>query len=44
MIPKVLRGEVDFTYLRKGPFLRQAPNAQRNGDTRFAAVSLIAYF
>lgn len=44
VIPKVLRGEVDFTYLRKGPFLRQAPNAQRNGDTRFAAVSLIAYF
>lgn len=44
LIPKVLRGEVDLTYLRKGPFLRQAPNAQRNGDTRFAAVSLIAYF
>ncbi|MBY0282902.1 MAG: alginate export family protein [Sphingomonas sp.] len=44
LIPKVLRGEVDFTYLRKGPFLRQAPNAPRNGDTRFAAVSLIAYF
>ncbi len=44
LIPKHLRGEVDFTYLRKGPFLRQAPNAQRNGDTRFAAVSLIAYF
>ncbi|MBX9730764.1 MAG: alginate export family protein [Sphingomonas sp.] len=44
VIPKVLRGEVDFTYLRKGPFLQQAPNAQRNGDTRFAAVSLIAYF
>lgn len=44
IIPKALRGEVDFTYLRKGPFLRNAPNAPRNGDTRFAAVSLIAYF
>ena len=44
VIPKALRAEADFTYLRKGPFLQNAPNAQRNGDTRFAAISMIAYF
>lgn len=44
LIPKALRTEVNLDYLAKGRFLRNAPNAPRNGDTRFGAISLIAYF
>ncbi|KPF77782.1 hypothetical protein IP88_05515 [alpha proteobacterium AAP81b] len=44
LIPKALRFELDFDYLRKGPFLRNAPNAPRNGDVRFVAVSLLATY
>lgn len=44
LVPKALRAEVNLDYLAKGRFLRTAPNAPRNGDTRFAAISLIAYF
>ncbi len=44
IIPKALRAEADFTYLRKGPFFADAPNAPPDGDTRYGACSLIAYF
>jgi hypothetical protein len=44
VIPKVLRAEVDLTYLRKGPFFADAPNAPPDGDTKYGAFSLIGYF
>lgn len=44
IIPKALRAEANFDYLGKGRFLNEAPNAPRNGDTRYGAISLIAYY
>lgn len=44
VVPRALRFEVDVDYLRKGPFLINAPNAPRNGDTRFVALSMLANF
>ncbi len=33
-----------LTYLRKGPFFADAPNAPRDGDSKYGAFSLIGYF
>lgn len=44
IIPKALRAEVDLTYLRKGGFFADAPNAPPDGDSKYGAFSLIAYF
>lgn len=44
IIPKALRAEVDLTYLRKGPFFADAPNAPPDGDTKYGAFSLTGYF
>jgi hypothetical protein len=44
IIPKALRAEVDLTYLRKGPFFADAPNAPPDGDSKYGAFSLIGYF
>lgn len=34
-VPAVMRLEIGVTHLMKGPFLRSAPNATREGDTTF---------
>jgi len=44
LIPKALRGEINLDYLAKGRFLKTAPNAPATGDTRYAAVSVTAFF
>lgn len=44
IVPKLLRGEINLDYLAKGRFLDTAPNAPRDGDTKFGAFALTAYF
>jgi hypothetical protein len=44
LIAKKLRAEGNFVYLAKGRFLREAPNAPRNGDTRYFSLNLSAFF
>lgn len=42
LVPGRLRGEVDYDWIGKGRFLRQAPNAPHAGDTHYAAFALTA--
>jgi hypothetical protein len=42
VVPKRLRFEVDALWLAKGRFLNLAPNAPRNGDTRYGSLNLTA--
>ena len=44
LVPKLLRAEVDGVYLAKGRFLQSAPNAPRDGDTRYVSFNLVAAF
>lgn len=44
LVPERLRLEGGAAYLAKGRFLREAPNAPRNGDTRFAYFEVAAQF
>jgi hypothetical protein len=43
-IPKALRAEVNASYIAKGRFLKDAPNAPRTGDTRYIAIALTANY
>lgn len=43
-IPDRLRLEANGTYLRKGRFLRTAPNAPRTGDTRYYSLNASVFF
>jgi hypothetical protein len=40
IIPRHLRAEWDGLILAKGRFLREAPNAPRDGDTRYTSLAL----
>lgn len=42
--PKKLRAEFNGSLILKGRFLRDAPNAPRTGDTRYASLALTAMF
>lgn len=42
--PQWLRLEINADYLAKGRFLTDAPNAPRNGDTLYGAMSLLVTF
>jgi hypothetical protein len=42
LVPGLLRGEIDYDWIGKGRFLRDAPNAPRTGDTHYAAFALTA--
>jgi hypothetical protein len=44
IVPERLRFEVDGVWLAKGRFLREAPNAPRNGDTKYVSLNLTASF
>ena len=44
LLPQYLRAEIDGVYLAKGRFLKAAPNAPANGDTRYASFNLTASF
>ncbi|MFC3173974.1 alginate export family protein [Novosphingobium bradum] len=44
LVPGRLRGEVDYDWIGKGRFLRDAPNAPATGNTHYAAVALTASF
>lgn len=44
LVPKSLRFEFDGLLLAKGRFLEVAPNAPRNGDTRYASFNLTYSF
>lgn len=44
LVPDRLRFEVDGVWLAKGRFLRRAPNAPANGDTRYLSLNLTASF
>jgi hypothetical protein len=44
LLPDRLRAEATLLWLAKGRFLRDAPNAPDNGDTRYASLNLTAYF
>jgi hypothetical protein len=44
LVPKYLRVEFDGVYLAKGRFLKSAPNAPADGDTRYASFNLTASF
>lgn len=44
LVQDALRLEVDALYLAKGRFLRTAPGAPRNGDTRYLSLNLTAFF
>ncbi len=40
ILPRRLRAEADATFLLKGEFMRNAPNAPRTGDTHYASIAL----
>ena len=42
LVPGLLRGEVDYDWIGKGRFLRDAPNAPHTGDTHYASFTLTA--
>ncbi|GAA0335562.1 hypothetical protein GCM10009087_52500 [Sphingomonas oligophenolica] len=44
IVPQRLRFEVDGEWLAKGRFLRDAPNAPRDGDTTYLSFNLTASF
>lgn len=44
LVPGFLRAEIDALWLKKGRFLRTAPNAPRTGDTHYLASALTATF
>ena len=44
IVPQRLRFEVDGVWLAEGRFLREAPNAPRNGDTKYLSLNLTASF
>ncbi len=44
VVPKGLRAEFTGAWLIKGRFLKDAPNAPRTGNVRYAAVALTANF
>lgn len=44
VLPQRLRFEIDALQLFKGPFLRNAPNAPRNGNARYVSFNLTASF
>lgn len=44
LIPKTLRAELNGVLLVKGRFLEAAPNAPRNGNTRYLSFNLTASF
>ncbi|MBZ6379194.1 hypothetical protein B5C34_08995 [Pacificimonas flava] len=44
LVPQRYRLEVGGVYFTKGEFLETAPNANRNGDTRYGYVALTASF
>lgn len=44
LVPKTLRAEVNGLLLLKGRFLDTAPNAPRNGNTRYLSLNLTASF
>ncbi|MBC9032839.1 alginate export family protein [Sphingomonas sp. JC676] len=44
IVPDRLRVEVDGVWLAKGRFLRAAPNAPTNGDTKYLSLNLTASF
>lgn len=44
LLPDVLRGELNASWIGKGQFLRQAPNAPATGDTRYFSATLSASF
>jgi len=43
-IPKKLRAELNASWLAKGRFLTQAPNAPRPGDVRYLSLAMTALF
>ncbi len=44
LVPDQLRFEADAVWLHKGRFLREAPNANRTGDTAYLSLNLTANF
>jgi len=40
LVPGLLRGEVNYSLIGKGHFLRTAPNAPATGDTHYASFAL----
>ena len=42
LVPGRLRGEIDYDWIGKGRFLRDAPNAPATGNTHYAAIALTA--
>jgi hypothetical protein len=44
LVPRILRGEINLEWIAKGRFLRDAPNAPRTGDTRYASAAMTAFF
>jgi len=42
LVPGLLRGEVDYDWIGKGRFLRDAPTAPRTGNTHYASFALTA--
>ncbi len=44
LVPKYLRAEFDGVFLAKGRFLKSAPNAPADGNTRYASFNLTASF
>lgn len=44
IVDKRLRGEISGLVLAKGRFLKAAPNAPQNGNTRYLSLNLIADF
>lgn len=43
-VPQTLRAELNASWLGKGRFLRDAPNAPRSGDARYISLALTASF
>jgi hypothetical protein len=39
LVPNALRLEVDYTFIAKGRFLRDAPNAPAGGDTQYLSLN-----
>jgi hypothetical protein len=44
IVPKLLRGEINAVWLRKGRLLRDAPNAPDAGDTVYVSIAATATF
>lgn len=44
LVPRILRAEVNATWLAKGRFLKEAPNAPRTGNTHYLSTALTAMF